>query len=485
MPTKRGVAILGARAAAGLVGLAVIAAAVGAAAAVDWPTVHQSPPSALVTPQPGEQQRVCAGPLLTLAENSSHASAATSVGSATTISGARATVTSPNSVRPDVTGLKAVDNADAGVDGVPQRLSVPVKTGATEAPLVAGSQSQTAGSETIAGFAASACAEAASDSWLVGGSTDVGHTSLVLLSNPSTVLATVKLSVFSEGGVIDAPGSTGILVQPGTQRIVSLAGLAPNLKSPIVHVESRGGQVAASLEQSVVHGIRPSGVELIGPTNPAALEQTIAGVIVTPLPVGGAPSADQEFTDESSTVRVLTTGSKPATVQVGLISEDGTASGTSTQVELQPGVATEVPLNGLAVGSFTVRLTADQPIVAAARTATTGSTGKDFSWFTASGSLTGSFMVAVANGPSPTLHLHNSGKTDAHLSVSGDPGSPTDVTVPAGESVIVPLRSSGTYTVGGAEHIVASVGYSGDGLLSSFPVSPAGPLAAPIRVYVH
>jgi hypothetical protein len=485
MPTKRGVAILGARAAAGLVGLAVIAAAVGAAAVVEWPTAQKTPPSVLVTPQPGEQQRVCAGPLLTLAEDSSKASAATSVGSAASIFGARASATDATSVRPDVTDLKAVDNTDADADGGPQLLSVPVQPGATEAPLVAGSQSQTAESETIAGFAASPCAEAVSDSWLVGGSTDVGHTSLVLLSNPSTVLATVTLSVFSETGVIDAPGSTGILVQPGTQRIVSLAGLAPNLKSPIVHVESRGGQVAASLEQSVIHGIQPSGVEMVGPTNPAALEQTIAGVIVTPPPATGAPSADEEFTDESSTVRVLTTGSKRATVQVGLISEDGTASGTSTQVDLEPGVATEVPLDSLAAGSFTVRLTADQPIVAAARTATTGTAGKDFSWFAASAALTDSFMVAVADGPSPTLHLYNAGQTDAHLTLSGDTGTPTDVTVPSDGSVVVPVQPSARYTVTGAKQIIASVGYSGDGLLSSFPVSPAGPLAAPIRVYAH
>jgi Family of unknown function (DUF5719) len=493
MPTKRGVAIFGARAAAGLVGVAVIAAAVGAAAVVEWPTVQKTPPSVLVSPLPGEQQRVCAGPLLTLAEDSSKASAATSVGSAASIFGARASATDSKSVRPDVADLKAPDNADADVDGTPQLLSVAVEAGATEAPLVAGSQSQTAGSETISGFAAAACAEAVSDSWLVGGSTDIGHTSLVLLSNPSTVLATVSLAVFSETGAIDAPGSTGILVQPGTQRIVSLAGLAPNLKSPIVHVQSRGGQVAASLEQSVIHGIQPSGVELIGPTSPAALEQTIAGVIVSPPPAGGAASADDEFTDESSTVRVMTPGPAPATVQVGLISEDGAASGTSTQVTLEPGIATEVPLDSLSAGSFTVRLSADQPIVAAARTSTTGTTGKDFAWFAASGTLTDSFMVAVADGPAPTLHLFNAAAKDANLTATEEAGAPTNVIVPSGGSIVVPVLPSGRYTVtasgtgsgSGAGQITASVGYAGDGQLSSFPVNPAGPLATPIRVYAH
>ncbi|MGO4691609.1 DUF5719 family protein [Glaciibacter sp. 2TAF33] len=485
MPTKRGVAILGARAAAGLVGLAVIAAAVSAGAVVDWPTVQKTPPSAVIDPQPGQQQRVCAGPLLTLAEDSSQASAATSVGSAVSVFGARASANDTKDIRPEVTDLNAVDNADAGSDGTPQLLSVPVEPGASAAPLVAGSQSQTAAGETIAGFAASACAEAVSDSWLVGGSTDIGHTSLVLLSNPSTVLATVNLTVYSETGRIDAPGSTGILVQPGTQRIVSLAGLAPNLKSPIVHVEARGGQVAASLEQSVIHGIQPSGVEMIGPTSPAALEQTIPGVIITPPPAGSVASADDEFTDESSTVRVMVPGTEHATVQVGLISEDGTAGGTSLKVNLEPGVATEVPLDSLAPGSFTVRLTADKPIVAAARTSTAGTTGKDFAWFAASGTLTDSFMVAVADGPSPSLHLYNAGQADADLTVTDVAGVSVRLTVPSGESIIAPFAPSGRYIVTGAKHIVASVGYTGDGQLSSFPVSPAGPLATPIRVYAH
>jgi Family of unknown function (DUF5719) len=485
MPTKRGVAILGARAVAGLVGLAVIAAVVSAGSVVEWPTVRKAPPSAVVSPQPGQQQRVCAGPLLTLAEDSSQASAATSVGSAASVFGARASASEATDVRPEVSDLDAVDNADADVDGTPQLLSVPVEPGATTAPLVAGAQSQTAAGETIAGFAAAACAEAVSDGWLVGGSTDIGHTSLVLLSNPSTVLATVDLSVYSETGPIDAPGSTGILVQPGTQQIVSLAGLAPNLKSPIVHVEARGGQVAASLEQSVIHGIQPSGVEMIGPTSPAALEQTIPGVIVTPLPAGAVPSTDDEFTDESSTVRLMAPGTKPATVQVGLLSEDGAAGGTSLEVTLEPGIATEVPLDSLSAGSFTVRLSADQPIVAAARTSTAGVAGKDFAWFAASGALSDSFMVAVAAGPSPTLHLYNAGQADADLTLTNAAGASVELTVPAGESTAAPVTPSGRYTVTGGEQIIASIGYAGDGQLSSFPVSPAGPLATPIRVYTH
>jgi hypothetical protein len=484
MPSKRGVAIFGVRAVVGIVGLAVGVAAVGAAALADWPTAEKPPPSVVVTPQPAEQQRVCPGPLLTLAEDSTQASAATSVGTAASIYVARAAGSNGSPITPDLVDIKAPDNADARADGSPLLLSVPAQPGVEAAPLVVGSQSQSVASETIGGLAVAGCAEATGSAWLVGGSTDVGHTSLVLLSNPSTVLATVSLTVYSETGQVDAPGSTGILVQPGTQRIVSLAGLAPNLKSPIVHVQSRGGQVAASLEESLVNGIKPGGVELMGQTAPAALEQTIAGLLVTAAPTGGAADS-AELSDDMPSVRILVPGDAPATVRLGLTSDDGVAPGLALQFQVPPGIATEVPLTGITAGSFTVRLSSDQPIVAAARAATTGTASADFAWFPASNALTGDFLVAVAAGPSPTLHLHNPGDTDAQLGITTEDGARSAVTIPAGQSTFVALRPSARYSVTGGTSTIASVGYSGDGLLSSFALQPTGPLATPITVYAH
>lgn len=269
---------------------------------------------------------------------------------------------------------------------------MPVQADSTAAPLMAGSQSQTVATETLRGFAAAACAEATSDAWLVGGSTDVGRTSLVLLSNPTTVLATVDLNVFGEAGPVDAPGSTGILVQPGEQRIVSLAGLAPNLKSPVVHVQSRGGQTTATLEQSSIRGIEPGGVELIAPTTTPALQHVIAGVRLLAPPAAEISGTDAGIADGTPSVRVLVTGTEPATVQVGVTSTTDGAVGTSVEVELEPGIASEVPLPELTEGTFSVSVTADQPVVAAARTETVGAEGKDFAWFTASEPLNDDFL---------------------------------------------------------------------------------------------
>ncbi|MFT2816880.1 DUF5719 family protein [Leifsonia sp. A12D58] len=503
MPSKRGVALAGARAVAGLIGIGVAVVAVGASTLIEWPDVQAKPPSVLVSPQAAEQQRVCPGPLLTLAADSSQADAATSFGSADTVYGARSLTSESRLgpvVEPTATDLDAVDNSKSSTDGSPVLISVPVQSGEETVPLVAGSQSQNAATETLGGFAASSCVEAVADSWLVGGSTDIGNTSLVLLGNPTDVAATVDLTVYSETGVVNAPGATGILVQPGTQRIISLAGLAPNLKSPIVHVESRGGQIAASLEQSAIQGISPRGAEMIGTTSKPALVQVIAG-----LTVSGQTAAPEDSESALPSIRVMAPGDDVAVVQVGLISEGGAATGVSLQVQLQPGIATEVPLDSLGAGSYTAVIESDKPLVAAARTQVNGitvaaspavpgtppaapavSVAPDFAWYVSSDKLPGDFLVAVAPGPSPTLHLYNPGATDASLTVTpnaGGTGKP--VSVPAGGSTVTDVAASTTYAVTGGTGIVASVSYLGNGQVSSFALRPPGVLASAIRVYGH
>ncbi|WP_104132010.1 DUF5719 family protein [Cryobacterium sp. M91] len=487
MPARSTLVRIGGRAGRGvlgLVGIAVVVAVGAASTLVTLPTVENEPRSSEIVPLPSEQQRVCPGPLLTLAEDSTQAQSASSVGFAAAVYGAIDAAGSDfDQIRPDVTEISAVD--DSSSRQPPLLLTVPVQDGATVPPLVAGSQSQVVGTDTLGGLAVASCTEAASESWLVGGSTDIGGSSLLLLSNPSTVLATVDVTVYGESGIVDAPGASGILVQPGEQRVISLAGLAPNLKSPVVRVSSRGGQVAGALEQSSIRGIEPGGVEIIGATATPALNQTIAGVRVTSAVAADTVTTGEGFNADTPSIRVFVPGTEAATVQIGVTSADGAADGTSTQVEIEPGVATEIPLSPLTVGSFSVKLRSDQPIVAAARTSSAGADGRDFGWFAASASLEGSFTVAVAEGPSPTLHLVNGGGADAALTLTPDRGSAVDLQIDAGASATVPLRSGARYLVSGGESVWALVDYSSDGLLSSFTVNPPGPLASSIRVYTH
>jgi hypothetical protein len=472
MANRRSLARVGARIVVGLVGIAVAGGAIIAATILPLPTVTSTVPSATIAPIPAGQQRVCPGPLLDLAADSADPNSASAFGAATTVA---ATSDGTSSL----TGLKP---AGAGSQfGGPSVINVPAPSGSA-APLVAGAQVQNAQVEDLTGLAAASCNESTADSWLVAGSTDVGQTSLILLSNPTKVQASVNLTIYGESGKVSAPGARGILVDPGTQKIVPLSGIAPDVKAPVVHVQSTGGQVLATMQQSVVRGITPGGAELAGATAAPATKLTIPGVVVQTLSAITAAGSAEGSSDLAPALRVLVPGDKSASVSVGIQGEQGTEGGSTANATIQPGTVQEIPLDRVVDGTFTITVTSTRPVVVAARTSTTSAAGSDFAWFNAAGPLAESTMVAAPQGPGATLHLANQGTTDASVTVEGSAGSPQQVSIPAGQAAGVPL-SGGSYTVSGHEGLFASVGYAGDGALSSFTIAPPGALAAPITVF--
>lgn len=477
MPTKSSVARGSARFVTGIVALAVAAIAVGGAILAPLPSVSVTPPSKTVVPVPTAAERVCPGPLLELGSGTNSASTLNSFGRAVTtygtISEGSTASTSP---------LKAPDDSTTSY-GVPLLVRVPASSDGTLPPTVAASQSQSAGQDDMTGFAAAACGEASPDSWLVGGSASLGQTTLVMLANPSEVQATVDLAIYGESGRVAATGSTGIVVAPGTQRVIPLAGLAPSVAAPVIHVTTTGGKVLASLQQSYVNGIDPEGVELIGPTAEPATRQVIAGVAIRTLAAVQASSSSDGWSASLPALRVLVPGTSAATVQIGETGEQGTAGGNSTSVTVQPGVVTEVPLRNLADGNFTVSVQSTAPVVVAARTTTTSGKATDFAWFAASAKLSGSVPVAIAHGSEPTLHLANTGSSDVSITLTSSTGTTSRATVPSQSAVAIPLPATGVFRLDGAGGLIGSVSYAGAGLLSSLALNPPGPLAAPIVVY--
>jgi hypothetical protein len=378
--------------------------------------------------------------------------------------------------------VKAVDDTKADSYGQPVALTVSAQPGESKPPLLAGAQTQHATEDDLAGLAASGCGEASRSSWLVAGSNDLGQTSLLLLSNPSAVQASVDVSLFGEGGQIEAPAAQGILVDAGTQRVIALSGLAPNVKAPVVHVQSRGGSVLASLQQSVVRGLAPGGVEMASATAAPAKHQIVPGVTV--LGAAAATGGAEGYADTAPALRVLVPGDKPATVRVGIVGEKGTVGGgSSASATLQPKTVQEIPLDKLVDGAFTITVDSDQPVVVAARTSVASGPVADFAWFAAARALRGDTMVGVARGPGAVIHLVNSTTADAAVTVGTGNAAAKNVTVPANASVGVPVSESGVYTVTGSDGLFASVSYAGKGLSSSFPIDPPGALASPIAVF--
>jgi hypothetical protein len=299
--------------------------------------------------------------------------------------------------------------------------------------------------------------------------------------------------VTGETGAVEAGSALGIIVPGGSQRVVSLAGLAPNLASPIVHVTSTGGTIAAALEQSAVDGLAPAGVEFTGPAAMPANTQIIPGFVVAEA--GGVdPADDHAEGDAFPAVRLLATGDEPVDVTIGLVPETGSAAGSTIEVTLQPGRATDVPLGVLDAGAYTVRIEADGPVLAAARASITAPTDTqqpgsadaaaagDFAWTVSTSPLLEDAVVAVPDGPSPVLHLANEGEDEAEVQVTID-GETRAVVIDAGSAASVEVDAGSIVTLSGVAGVHASVSFGDEGELASFGVQPPGPLDAPIRVF--
>ncbi|MCL2794573.1 MAG: DUF5719 family protein [Microbacteriaceae bacterium] len=470
MATNNLAARIGGRAIAGLAGLAASACVVGAALSLPVAGVHTTPTARTVTPVPASASAACPGPLLSLASDTGTAGTSLSAASAPAV------VAGGGAQAPSASSLSAPDVHGAATPA--QAFEQPAR--GAETPVLAAAQSSTAATSDLSGFAATACAAPDYDSWLVGGATDLGSTTLVVLSNPGDVAATVDLDIYSEQGPVVANGGRGIVVAPHQQTVVPLAGLAPNASATVVHVTSTGATVTAHLQESQITGLTPQGVDWVAPTAAPADHVVIPGAVVdtTMLTSGGSDAGDGGV----PVLRVLPVGGKDAKLTVSVRPESGAKAGDAQTATASHGVVSEIPLDRLAAGTYTVTVDSDVPVVAAVGTSTTAAgKGTDFTWYAAARSLTGPTAIPVADGPGRTLHLVNTSGSDILVKFTG--ASTLSVKVPAGGAASQPIGASGVLTTDDAQGLFASVSYAGAGQLSSYVVYPTGAAASALAVY--
>jgi len=493
----RSAALVGLRVVAGTVGIAASVVVIAAVGLLPLPSHRIAVPTVTVTPDPADQVRVCPGALLRLGDESGqNANTASSLGAPSITRGG---------IGADLaTERLALSDADTGGgSSAPDQLTLPPAAGAT----LAGAQSQVAHASDYTGFAATSCAEPSGSIWLVGGSTAVGRSTLLTLANPSPVDATVALTILSSSGPVSAPGMSGIVVKAGAQRVIPLAGYAPDVATPVVHVVSRGGQVVAALQQSIVRGLDPGGVDLVGAAGDPAKHLVIPGVRVSDAIGVNKTLALSDWDDVVAAVRVAVPGSRSAKVQVSLVPQDAKLDGLSFEMDVSSGQVSELALDSAAEtdsgavsipdGMYSVVIDADQPVVAGVRvsTATDPSAGaaatvsdtvappSDFAWFEPSPVLNGDTAVAIANGPSPMLSVVNPSKASATLTLDAQSGGKSlALTVPAGGSASIAVDPDSIYLLKGAKGLLAAISYAGGAELAHYAVWSAGPVSGPIVI---
>ncbi|SMH33448.1 hypothetical protein SAMN06295885_0866 [Rathayibacter oskolensis] len=453
------------RAIAGVTGLVIAAAAVVLPQLIPLPAVTRTAEGVVVAPVAADSTLVCGGDLIDASEPRELRSFP---GSGTAVWPRDATSSSAPLAEPDVA------TGGTGIDA----LSVPAESD----PTPGGATTQSIANESVSGLAAQGCAEPSADSWLVAGSTDVGLTSVLVLANASEVAATVDLALYGEQGPITATGATGIVVPAGSVRVLPLAGLAPDVVQPVIRMTARGGEVAATLQSSAIAGLAPEGVETSSPSAGADTITVISGFTVATPPADTA-SDDGSGGSGTPVLRILAPGGEDTTVSIEVANEDPSGLGTSTQVVAAAGRVGEVPLTGLADGSYRITLRSDQPIVAAGRTTSTGPAGTDFAWFASGTATSVPFGVGNTGEAGSRLHLANASDSSASVVIESDAGSRT--------LEIGPFAAASTelgadsVVVSSDQPVQASVSISSDGRIASYPIVPPGPLSSPVTVYSH
>jgi hypothetical protein len=261
--------------------------------------------------------------------------------------------------------------------------SYPVGLGAAWQAPIAGSLERV-GDGDLEGFAAVTCLTAGFDEWLVGGATTIGSSARLVLSNPSDAAAEARVTVYGPLGPVGEP--LVIAVPPRGQEDRLIEGIAAELATLVLHVESTGPGVVATLQDSRLEGFQPAGTDWVGATQPRP-RQVI-------------PAVGSSVPDTSTTLRLMAPGGATATVSLVTVNGVDAWSG-ARNVELEAGVVTdiEIPLEG----SGALEVTADAPVLAAAltvvpRPATEGSAGdvaSDHAWSVAVDDSVDATLAAV------------------------------------------------------------------------------------------
>ncbi len=462
-PRLRSLLVAGGRASLALVAAAAAAALAAGVLLVPGPSIAPIVPAVAVTPDRSDQSLVCAGGALGLTRGAD----------------------------PQVTVVANASRLSSGAGLVERVLTATdvLEGGATivtlprEAPgeALAASESVLAGTAEVSGLAASECVTPARTAWLVGGATTVGRATWIVLSNADDVDAAVDVRLWGNAGPIDAPGTSGLIVAAGTQRVVPLAGLAVDQPSPVVQITSTGGSVAATLQTSIVRGLTPSGLSIVTPIGATAERHVIPALPVIAGELALERSTADGGVDGLPALRMLAPGDEPAQVTVTLVPAPG-GTGLVTETTLEPGIVLDLPFTELADGEYGVVIDSTQPIVVAGRTSTAGVDAADVEWFTPSPAIAADVDVLVAVAPlapgqSALLHLL-APAGGAEVTIDGLP-----VTVPAGGVIAVPSAANAGVRIQSTAVVHASVTYRGDGLLAGTRVVPPPSAAGALTVF--
>lgn len=220
------------------------------------------------------------------------------------------------------------------------------------------------------------CTAPVTSQWFVGGTSDVSSKGVIYLVNSGLSVSIADIFTWSENG---EQAVKTVTLRANSTATVKLDSLAPGDSDIVVKVVARSGRVNSFLIDERVTGLQKLGGDSVNAISAPSRKFVITG-IPQQLVKKKAPShylrlfvpgvADANFTLEllSSNGRFIPTG----------FNERKLTSGKVVEIKLKPEVAK---------GAFAIKLTSDQPLVAAIRSRATSNGNSDFVWSTPSPAL--------------------------------------------------------------------------------------------------
>ena len=305
-------------------------------------------------------------------------------------------------------------------------MGIAVSEAAGGAPaLTTGLETVEGSSGDLTGLATLTCAQASSSFRILAGSGTTGSNSQLLLSNPGDAAVQAKVTVMTPSGESAEP--TELSIRAGQQRAVRLGGLAGGAESLAVDVTVDGGVLAGSVQESVLDGLKPQGIDLAAGGASASRQQVLTGL-----------------SGKDARVRVANPSSDLAEVSLKAYGPDGEIDiPRSSMTVVGRGVA-EAELGDLEDVSLVID--SDQRIQAGGFIGQDGEDGaSDFGSIKTTDSLAETQLMALPRTGSSSLQL-SPGQGQVQVQGMLDDGSLTDGQVvdlnPTGTTVLDPAEVS-------------------------------------------
>jgi hypothetical protein len=234
------------------------------------------------------------------------------------------------------------------------------------------------------------CTAPVTTQWLVGGTSDVSSKGVVYIVNSGLSVSIVDVFTWSENGEQSVRTLT---LKANSSVAVKLDSLAPGDSEIVVKVVARSGRVNSFLIDERVKGLQKLGGDSVNSIPGPARKFVITGI----------PQQLVKKKAPTHYLRLFVPGIADANFTLELLSSDGRFIPTGfNERKLVSGKVVELKLKPeVAKGAFAIKLTSDQPLLAAIRSRANSNGNSDFVWTTPSPALA-PLQIAVG-GISPRI----------------------------------------------------------------------------------